>query len=68
MKKIETKDIIKNVVEKYSKYKLSLGERGVIDSLSYEIADELRRHFIIESRKLWARQPQGEKAEKQNDC
>jgi hypothetical protein len=48
MKKLITKDVIKNVIEQYSKYKLSLSERGVIDSISSEIADELRRRFVIE--------------------
>ena len=57
MKKTETKQVVKNVIEQYSKYKLSLSERGVIDSLSHEIADELRNNFIIEPKKYWAKQP-----------
>jgi hypothetical protein len=48
MKKLITKDTIKKVLEQYSKYKLSLSERGIMDSISSEIADELRRNFIIE--------------------
>lgn len=48
MKQLITKDIIKKVLEQYSKYKLSLSERGVLESISAEIADELRRNFTIE--------------------
>ena len=48
MKKLITKDTIKKVLEQYSRYKLSLSERGVLESISSEIADELRRKFTIE--------------------
>ena len=48
MNKLITKDTIKKVLEQYSKYKLSLSERGVLESISAEIADELRRKFTIE--------------------
>jgi hypothetical protein len=53
MKKLITKDTIKRVIDQYKKYKLSLGEEYVIESISCEIADELRRNFTIEPLRYW---------------
>ena len=55
MKKLVTKDIIKKVINQYKRYKLTLGEDYVIESISAEIADELRRNFTIEPIKHWAK-------------
>tara|TARA_Y100000004_G_scaffold44914_1_gene49336 strand:+ start:2420 stop:2605 length:186 start_codon:yes stop_codon:yes gene_type:complete len=48
MKKPITTETIKRVISQYKKYKVSLGEDALVDTLSVEIADELRRQFIIE--------------------
>jgi uncharacterized protein (DUF2252 family) len=56
MKKLTTKDTIKRVIDQYKKYKLSLGEEYVIESISAEIADELRRNFTIEPLRHWEKQ------------
>lgn len=48
MKKPITTETIKKVISQYKKYKVSLGEEALVDTLSTEIADELRRHFVIE--------------------
>jgi len=48
MKKPITTDVIKRVISQYKRYKLSLGEDALVDLLSNEIADELRRNFVIE--------------------
>ena len=55
MKKLITKDIIKKVINQYKRYKLTLGEDYVVESISTEIADELRRNFTIEPIKRWAK-------------
>tara|TARA_Y100001938_G_C7776147_1_gene275648 strand:- start:137 stop:340 length:204 start_codon:yes stop_codon:yes gene_type:complete len=54
-KKPITKDTIKKVISQYKRYKLTLGEDYVIESISTEIADELRRNFTIEPIKTWAK-------------
>ena len=48
MKKLQTQNLIKDVLSQYKKYKLSLSESQVIESISAEIADQLRRNFVIE--------------------
>ena len=48
MKKPITQSLIKEVLSQYKKYKLSLSESHVIDAISFEIADQLRRNFVIE--------------------
>ena len=48
MKKPITTEVIKRVISQYKRYKLSLGEEALVELLSTEIADELRRHFVIE--------------------
>ena len=53
MNKLITKDIIKKVISQYKKYKLTLGEEYIIESMSTEIADELRRNFVIEPLRHW---------------
>ncbi len=58
MKKLVTKDIIKKVINQYKRYKLTLGEDYIIESISSEIADELRRNFTIEPIKHWAKPKQ----------
>ncbi|MBN86494.1 MAG: hypothetical protein CL885_03115 [Dehalococcoidia bacterium] len=59
MKKLITKDTIKRVIEQYKRYKLSLSEEYVIESIANEIADELRRKFIIEPVRTYAKQKKG---------
>ena len=48
MKKPITQNLIKEVLSQYKRYKLSLGESHVIESISAEISDQLRRNFVIE--------------------
>lgn len=48
MKKPITQNLIKEVLSQYKRYKLSLGESHVIESISAEISDQLRRNFLIE--------------------
>tara|TARA_B100000941_G_C28502484_1_gene555217 strand:- start:1870 stop:2046 length:177 start_codon:yes stop_codon:yes gene_type:complete len=48
MKKPMTTEVIKRVISQYKRYKLSLGEEALVELLSTEIADELRRNFVIE--------------------
>jgi hypothetical protein len=48
MKKLITQSLIREVLSQYKKYKLSLSESHVVDAISFEIADQLRRNFIIE--------------------
>lgn len=48
MKKPITQHLIKDVLSQYKRYKLSLSESHVIESISAEISDQLRRNFIIE--------------------
>lgn len=61
MKKPNTRVLVKSVLQKYSKYKLSLAEKGVIESISSEVADELHRSFVVEPKSSWAKP-----SEKQN--
>jgi hypothetical protein len=63
MKKPNTKILVKSVLQKYSKYKLSLSEKGVIESISAEVADELRRSFVIEPKSSWAKPVEKENAD-----
>jgi len=60
-KKLITKDTIRRVIEQYKRYKLSLSEEYVIESISTEIADELRRRFIIEPARTYAKTKQPRK-------
>jgi hypothetical protein len=48
MKKPITQNLIKDVLSQYKRYKLSLSESSVIETISSEISDQLRRNFIIE--------------------
>ena len=48
MKKPITQNLIKGILSQYKRYKLSLSESHVIESISAEISDQLRRNFIIE--------------------
>ena len=41
-------ETIKRVISQYKRYKLSFGEESLVDLISTEIADELRRNFVIE--------------------
>lgn len=61
-KKPITKDIIKKVINQYKRYKLTLGEDYVIESISTEIADELRRNFVIEPIRRWEKKKKEENA------
>ena len=66
MKKSDPKYIVRSILERYSKYKLSLSERGLLDSISSEVAEELRRNFVIESKFSWAKSSKPAK-QTQND-
>lgn len=55
MKKSDTKNLVKTILLKYSKYKLSLSERGVVESISAEVSDELARNYVIEQKSSWAK-------------
>ena len=55
MKKSDTKNLVKAILLKYSKYKLSLSERGVVESISAEVSDELARNYVIEQKSSWAK-------------
>ena len=66
MKNSDPKYIVRSILERYSKYKLSLSERGLLESISSEVADELSRNFVIESKHSWARNPKKSK-QNQND-
>jgi hypothetical protein len=61
-KKPITKDIIKKVINQYKRYKLTLGEDYVVESISTEIADELRRNFVIEPIRRWEKKKKEENA------
>lgn len=60
--KIITKDVIKRVINQYKKYKLTLGEEYIIESIASEIADELRRNFVIEPIRHWEKKKKEENA------
>lgn len=66
MKNSDPKHIVRSILERYSKYKLSLSERGLLESISSEVADELSRNFVIESKHSWAKSVRKPK-QNQND-
>ena len=66
MKKPITQHLIKDILSQYKRYKLSLSESQVIESISAEISDQLSRNFIIEPIP-YRRKKEGKKEEKTND-
>ena len=60
MKKPITKDVIKRVISQYKKYKLSLAEEHVVEVISQEISDALRRQLIIEPARDYTKQKRKE--------
>ena len=66
MKKPITKDTIKRIINQYKKYKLSLAEEYVVEVISQEIADELRRQFIIEPARTYTKRKNKEEENASN--
>lgn len=66
MKKPITQHLIKDILSQYKRYKLSLSESHVIESISAEISDQLRRNFIIEPIP-YRRKKEDKKGENTND-